>query len=173
MDIFMITVIHKEINTLIDDYSSCYYDFYYDINLSAIACPHCKEKGHFHRHGFYFRSLLYHGVKITLPIGRIYCTHCGRTHALLPAFIIPYRQITLQTSISILMDDPTLLEEYTFDLSYIKMIKKQFHDSFQYLFSNPLSSYSLIEIIKKSFIIKSSQFMQLSKKINTFIYNPT
>ena len=67
-----------------------------------IRCPACAAKGKLRYHGLYTRSLLICGEVITLRIFRYSCPICGKTHALLPSFIIPWQRIFCLDLIAIL-----------------------------------------------------------------------
>ena len=53
-------------------------------------------------HGCYTRSLKEDDSEITLSICRVKCSHCGKTHALLPSQLVPYSRVSLQEQAAIL-----------------------------------------------------------------------
>ncbi len=62
-------------------------------------CPCCKCNGSCHIHAYYFRYILdFRKGKpycARIRVMRVMCS-CGHTHAILPDFIIPYRQLSLK-----------------------------------------------------------------------------
>lgn len=58
-------------------------------------CRHCKAVGGIHQHGRYYRKLYTLLEVVKLAIFRFKCTTCGKTFALLPPFLIPYRGAAL------------------------------------------------------------------------------
>lgn len=59
-------------------------------------------------HGYYDRTIIYKGEKATLRILRILYKSTGRTHAVLPDFIVPYIQATSPEVIRVLLDEVIL-----------------------------------------------------------------
>ena len=57
-------------------------------------CPDCNHC--LHCHGTYTRYVLIERVKIPLNIRRVRCPICGKTHAILPAWIVPYVQRSVE-----------------------------------------------------------------------------
>lgn len=73
------------------------------ISLRETVCPHCGGTG-FHIYRKY-RRLVKNGdypEKTVLFIQRVRCSHCGRTHAILPATIVPYSQTTMADTVRII-----------------------------------------------------------------------
>ena len=62
----------------------------------------CGHSGCLTIHGYYTRSLKKDDSGISLSICRVRCSHCGRTHALLPSLLVPYSQVSLQDQSSII-----------------------------------------------------------------------
>jgi transposase-like protein len=60
-------------------------------------CPHCKARTRLRRHGFYFRNAVEEERTYRIPICRLQCSSCRKTVSLLPDFLLPYYQHTLQT----------------------------------------------------------------------------
>lgn len=87
------------------------YDFLVDMNEYVrkgkenafpilTACLQCKARGQMHRHGFYWRNGITEDEEVRVPICRYKCTVCKKTTSLLPDFLIPYFQHTVQTVVS-------------------------------------------------------------------------
>lgn len=57
-----------------------------------MACEVCKRPGHLRWHGSYTRSLIAFTKTYSVPILRLFCTHCRHTFALLPSFIVKFHR---------------------------------------------------------------------------------
>lgn len=75
--------------------------------LFYMVCPYCGAKGTCRRRGSYERNLVTFSNGATevlrLKIPRVQCP-CGRSHALLPDFIVPYLSYSLPMILMILSD---------------------------------------------------------------------
>ncbi len=60
-----------------------------NINLDMIPCPYCG-KCHWCFHAYYQRSFCMSNCTFKITITRIICMECGRTHSILPDFLVPY-----------------------------------------------------------------------------------
>lgn len=69
--------------------------------ISSLECPHCHHHA-FIYHGVYSRKVKDSAGLSELIVQRVRCRECGHTHALLPAFLIPYCQIALSAAIRII-----------------------------------------------------------------------
>lgn len=88
----------KELNVLqdaINDYESNY-------NFDYFICT-CKSD-RFNFYGTYTRNIGIYGSFLTIKIKRIKCKCCGKTHALIPGFIIPYFQTTISQLLDIIFN---------------------------------------------------------------------
>lgn len=56
------------------------------------GCKNCGYEGLQHRHGYYYRTVITFFSYHRIPILRLKCPSCNKTHAILPSFIIPYFQ---------------------------------------------------------------------------------
>jgi len=65
------------------------------INITILLCPLCQDNA-LVMHGSYQRRLRWGENSDWFPIVRVLCTRCGKTHAILPDFIAPYRHIAAQ-----------------------------------------------------------------------------
>lgn len=66
-----------------------YLKFIDNVEMSSFTCPNCSNNN-FERHGYYKRYIIVNDVKKQIIVLRIRCKCCGRTHAVLPPFIVPY-----------------------------------------------------------------------------------
>ena len=72
-----------------------------DLQFHQLTCT-CGHSGSLSVHAYYMRSLKVPEGKLRLRICRVICSFCGRTHALLPSFVVPYSQIPLQEQVEII-----------------------------------------------------------------------
>ena len=104
--------------------------------LFLLVCPYCGAKGACKKRGSYERSLVtFPDGKpqvVRLRIPRVQCT-CGKSHALLPDFIVPYLSYSLPTILHILSDYFTrrltirgICEKYLVSPPLIYRFKKRF-----------------------------------------------
>lgn len=56
------------------------------------GCPSCVFEGKLYSHGSYFRNCITEENTFSITIHRVKCPVCGKTHALIPDFLIPYFQ---------------------------------------------------------------------------------
>lgn len=61
------------------------------------GCPNCKFEGKLYNHGSYERNVITEEDSYRITIFRVKCPICGKTHALIPDFLIPYFQYSLDT----------------------------------------------------------------------------
>jgi hypothetical protein len=61
-------------------------------------CPHpdCQASGSLIRWGTYMRTAITGEADYRLPVQRVRCKACGRTHSLLPDFLHPYRRFIMR-----------------------------------------------------------------------------
>ncbi|MEC5273647.1 DUF6431 domain-containing protein [Caldifermentibacillus hisashii] len=62
-------------------------------------CPNCNcvASGNLHRHGYYWRNVITEEEEVKIPICRIICLSCKKTFFIIPDFLIPYFQHSLET----------------------------------------------------------------------------
>ncbi|WP_346207335.1 DUF6431 domain-containing protein [Caldifermentibacillus hisashii] len=61
-------------------------------------CPNCNcvASGNLHRHGYYWRNAIAEEKEVKIPICRIICLSCKKTFSIIPDFLIPYFQHSLE-----------------------------------------------------------------------------
>lgn len=69
--------------------------FLHQLNILQLLCPDCHLDSTLIMHGSYCRNLIWEEIKERIPIVRVLCGNCSKTHALLPDFIAPYRQYAM------------------------------------------------------------------------------
>lgn len=73
---------------------SKYYRDIDELEPLTLRCG-CGRVGSLIKHGRYQRDIIINDIVYEMKIQRVYCKHCGRTHAILPVFIIPFERQTL------------------------------------------------------------------------------
>ena len=66
------------------------------------ACPCCLYPKKLKRHAFYQRYVISFNEPLQIFILRFKCTSCGKTFAILPDFILPYFQYSLESILYLL-----------------------------------------------------------------------
>lgn len=92
--------IKNSLNNIIYDYVVQYKE----ADFSSFSCPHCSHKGTMVRNGYYSRKVNVNCKLHNIKIYRVICKECGRSHAVLPSFIIPYIQTPLNEAFIIIND---------------------------------------------------------------------
>jgi hypothetical protein len=80
------------------------------------GCKNCGYLGRLHRHGFYSRNVITRFTTYRIFILRIKCPSCGKTHSLLPDFLIPYYQYSFDAIFL------CLYSVYILNYSYSKVV---------------------------------------------------
>ncbi len=104
--------------------------------LFLFVCPYCGAKGTCRKRGSYERNLVIFSdgkpEVLRLRVPRVQCT-CGKSHALLPDFIVPYLSYSLPMILQVLCDYfgkhltvPGICEKYLITPPVIYRLKKQF-----------------------------------------------
>lgn len=118
------------------------------INFGSLECPCCHSKEYI-KWGFYERGITYFNNSILsseiIEIQRIRCKSCGKTHALLPFGIVPYKQLTDEVLIELLLNE---IEEEIFSTEVIDSYKKQFYKYHYSNLSTMLKTRNVKEILK-------------------------
>lgn len=70
--------------------------------LKNWACT-CGRTGGMHRFGGYVRPYVANGQTEILWVQRIRCSYCGKTHALLPAHLVPYSRNPAEVQMQIIL----------------------------------------------------------------------
>ncbi len=111
-----------------------YDDFFSIINISELICP-IFDSSSLISHGRYSRKFIDdNGDKTDIYIYRVKCNCCGKTHAIIPWFIIPYFKFPLRIILDIILllkknksysFTMDTLSQYILNLSYIYFINKK------------------------------------------------
>ena len=121
-----------------------------NLQIHRISCPYCKHHGHLIFHGAYVRHIHFGYDKPEITIQRVKCTHCKKTHALLPSSLVPYSQIPLKYQVA-------MAENY---LQY-----KYFQSVFDLLCDYPEDT------IRKLLLVFMSNWLELCRSYNLQLQN--
>lgn len=135
--------------------------------IQDLKCPHCNSYNLI-KWGSYIRNLYYIEDNIikckTIKISRVKCKDCGKTHALIPSFIVPYKVHALDIILSALSNDDISL---SINYDTISKWNKQFNKFVPYL-KTMLSKYikfEIIKLLKKDIFKYYKQYFDMNKKI--------
>jgi len=144
----MIILNYKKIKTSFNKLLNKYKE---SLNFGVLVCPCCGSSDYI-KWSTYSRNVIYKEndkvISEVLKIQRIRCKSCGKTHALLPDLIVPYKQLNMELIIDILLN-------YVVDIDYMEqdyfnIIVKQFNKNYKiYLrttFPNDSISDALIRL---------------------------
>lgn len=176
----MITISAKKFKDFTDIFHKSYNQDFYDaivddLQIHCLACS-CGRKGAFIKHGYYKRSIKVEINKNKIRVLRLKCKACSKTHAILPEWIVPYSQISLEDHVSIinahLNEAPytDIMEtKPTIDESDINYLLKQFKKHWK----ERLKAFQIIIddlISEKCFQAFSRQFMQIKSTPNIHFF---
>jgi hypothetical protein len=131
-----------------------YFDLGKEIyTLPIYGCKFCGYEGMLHRHGFYSRNVITKYYIKKIDILRVKCPSCNKTHAVLPSFLIPYYQYSL---------------EIIFECLYLSFVMKDSYSKIVSLFNklNPHLSFNASNISSFKKRMKNNK-----ATINTFFAN--
>lgn len=150
------------------------------LQFHRLQCT-CGHSGCLTIHGYYTRSLKEEDSEITLSVCRVKCSHCGKTHALLPSQLVPYSRVSLQDQVSIISayEDSGDFEQImegtpSIDENLIASIIKRYITHWMQKirsFRIGLSLPSLL--VKQCFSLFRNQFMQIRQTPNILFPTPT
>ena len=159
---------------------------------SVYGCPECGFTGMLHRHGNYLRNLMEINENFNVCINsvgilRVFCPKCGTTHAVIPDFIIPYKQVSFNLIMKII--EMFFLESYsklqiesslvTVSRQLVKNIIIAFLLTFNYLFmffkSNAqlLNFDSMGNVSPKDFVLALNSYLTLGLHFSKDYFNST
>lgn len=150
------------------------------LNLHQLSCS-CSRSACLSVHAYYHRTLKTPAGPVRMRIMRVICRECGKTHAILPSFIVPYSQIPapIQAEIaqhcdssrgfSSLMDRCPCIDESSIRSvirSYLLHWKERLASSFL-----PLLPFA--SLVSGCFHFHRRQFMQIKKTVNVLFQGTT
>lgn len=90
--------VNENVETLIKKYEK-------RLNFQCIKCPKC-DCNELNSHGTYTRNVIYFEnnkkYETTIKIKRLICDNCNKTHAIIPDFLVPYKQHTFKFIVKVL-----------------------------------------------------------------------
>lgn len=150
------------------------------LQFHQLQCT-CGRSGCLTIHGCYTRSLKEDDSEITLSICRVKCSHCGRTHALLPSQLVPYSRVSLQEQAAILSayedsgDFEQIMERTpSIDENLIaSIIRRYVKHWMQKIRSFRVGLSFPPRLVKQCFSLFRNQFMQIRQTPNILFPTPT
>lgn len=172
----MITVPVDNFNT----FSQKFYDsVLLRLQLHRLQCT-CGHSGCLGRHGRYTRSVITEDGKVSLRILRLRCSDCGKTHAILPASIVPYCQVMLTDQHQVVCafeaggNRNVVCQGLGTDENNVKSIIRRYrHFWRQRLLSESIGLAPLQALICDCFSFYQMQFMQIRTTVNKLFLIPT
>lgn len=101
----MITFLTENFNSISQ---KSYDDYISGLQIHQLQCPCCGHSGTMIKHGTYKRHIDIDGRKLYIRIQRIRCK-CKKTHALIPASIVPYSGVMLWAHVFIAVNGCRLI----------------------------------------------------------------
>jgi len=105
-------------------------------------CKNCGYKGLQHRHGYYYRTVITLFSSHRIPVLRVKCPMCNKTHSILPSFVIPYFQYSFNFIITSLF--MVYIKKYSYsiivNISLLLNSNSSFSSSNLYFFKKRMKS---------------------------------
>ena len=134
-----------------------------DIHLLECTC----KRHNMVVHGYYSRNIKTHNGNIELVIMRVRCKDCGKTHAVLISFIVPYQSIEISVLIDIIDDgdiEKIMADNLSIDELDIFRVKERFRLRYK-SFMKSLNLTFEDDLVFLSFKYFKSNFMQIHKGV--------
>ncbi len=142
----MIILNPKKSNTKFKDFLENYND---SLNLPYLTCPNCNSS-RFIKWGFYQRNIYYVDEIIKydiIKIQRIRCKDCGKTHAILPFLVVPYKQSLIDVILLSLTND---FKDNIINFDTVFNWKKQFRKFIPFLKTMISNKDNIIDELTKN-----------------------
>lgn len=174
----MITIFNHSFNSISQDF---YDNSLQHLDFHRLTCS-CGHSACLTKHAYYSRRIKTFDGFILLRICRVKCTFCNKTHALLPAELVPYSQITFLSHISIieasLSSEPDYLPIMNLipdiDENNIHYVVSKFrHFWKERLLSENIDFSNIPFLLKHCFSCFHRQFMQIKNTKNILFLPPT
>lgn len=145
-------------------------EFIDDIEVKCLICPKC-ETANAVKHGYYERYLRTALGMVKIKVLRIKCLKCGKTHAVLPLFVVPYSWTMLRHQIMIIRGQKREAMEQLTSLceSEIYYIKKQYRKYWEQKILSESIQFDE-SISERCFDVFGKQFMQIRGAYNCIKY---
>ncbi|MDE7244578.1 MAG: hypothetical protein K2O18_11495 [Oscillospiraceae bacterium] len=150
------------------------------LQLHRLTCS-CGHSACLRVHAYYHRTLKTPAGPLRMRIMRVICSECGKTHALLPAFIVPYSQTPAPDQAEILRIyegsrdfSPVMDRCPCIDESCIRSIIR----NYLLYWKERLAAYAIpftpfSSLVSGSFHFHRRQFMQVKKTMNVLFMQTT
>lgn len=174
----MITIIDDKIKYLSQD---SYDNFIDRINIHQLSCT-CDKKGNLIKHGWYFRSVKTPNGLVRLKILRVFCKLCKKTHAIVPAEIVPCSQTQLCDHVKIIKAyhskesyEPIMENNQSVDESNIRYIVRKYVRYWKERLASVKSSVfdEIADLVTQCLLKFDRQFMQIKSTANILFVKPT
>lgn len=150
------------------------------IQFHQLTCT-CGHSACLTVHGYYDRKVKSEDHSVTLHICRVKCSHCNKTHALIPAFIVPYSQVAFPDQADIIScyensgDFSEIMDKTpSIDEDCIHSIIRRYRLHWlQRILSATLSISTSLSFIRLCFLHFSRPFMQIKRTPNILFLTPT
>ena len=173
----MITIFVEENNPLTPNF---YNNLINTLQFHSLTCT-CGHSACLSIHGYYTRSLKTPEGKRTFHICRVICSCCHHTHALLPSFMVPYSQVSLEEHVEIISShedgegfknlmnlNPSIDES-----NCRHIIRTYLHHWKQRLLSEKITLSDSAALIRDCFSAFARQFMQIHCTPNILFMDTT
>lgn len=154
----------------------------FSLPVHQLTCS-CGHSGCLSFHGRYKRRVITKVICFLLSVCRVKCSHCGRTHAILPSAIVPYARLVLSVQVEILRNigDPSrppstsVCKSSPFiDEELVRSVIRRYRCFWlEKLRSFRLSLDDIPSLVQSCFLYYSSQFMQIRRTPNKLFLFPT
>lgn len=152
-------------------FSQDYYDSVINsLQFHQLTCT-CGHSACLTIHGYYTRGVFLPENLQYLRICRVKCSQCGKTHAILPASLVPYDRISLADQHRIICDfesgsdwNAVCEENPSIDENNVKaVIRRYLLFWLQRLLSGMIRLSSIPDLIRSCIALYSLQFMQIHR----------
>lgn len=173
----MITIFVEENNPLTPNF---YNNLINNLQLHRLTCT-CGHAACLSIHGYYSRSLKTPEGKLSFLICRVICSCCHHTHALLPSFMVPYSQVSMNEQVDVISAheakeglDSLLNRNPSVDESNCRSIIRSFLRHWkQRLLSEKITLSDKAALCRDCFSSFARQFMQMKRIPNILFLNAT
>lgn len=174
----MITIFNHSFKSISQDF---YDNTIHQLDFHLLTCS-CGHSSCLSKHAYYLRRIKTSSGFTVLRICRVKCTICNKTHALLPAEIIPYSQIPFLTQVQITSQSlsfhpdyiPIMEEIPEIDESNIQSVVSSFRRFWkERLLSQSIHFSTPISLFLSCFSHFKRQFMQIKQTVNILFLQPT
>ena len=134
-----------------------------DIHLLECTC----KRHNMVVHGYYSRNIKTHNGNVELVILRVRCKECGKTHAVLISFIVPYQSIEMSVRIEIITDkdiEKIMNDNPSIDELNVYRVKERFRSKYK-AWMRSLNLTLEDDLVLESFRYFRSNFMQTHRGV--------